>query len=853
MPKGNIVTRSRFLLPFHLAARELRAGTHGFRLFIACLILGVAAIAGIGSISAAAIAGIAANAKAILGGDMEVRLTHRDASPVELDALERYGDISHVVEMRAMAKPERADSLPVLVELKAADDAYPLYGALTLSAREPLAELLAQQPDGAYGALAHRVLLQRAELAVGDRVSVGGTRFVITGAIEREPDSTTQVFALGPRLLISQAALDATGLVQPGSLVYHSYRIRTAPQLDRLEAAKALSAAFPNAGWRIRQLEDAGQRTRDFLENTRAYLDLIGLSALLIGGLGIANAVRAHLEGKARTIAMLKCVGATSGQIAAVNLLTIAAMAAVSIVIALVIGAAAPLAFQASLARVDVDIATGIYWLPLARAAAFGALTALAFSLPSLLRARRTKPAQLFRAAAVELGTVNRGDVISVGVAGLALAVLVIATAENRVLAAGFALAAAATLAAFRGLAALIQEGAHRWQRRLPAGQNARALRFALATLGRKSAPVASIVLSIGLGLTVIIAVALIQGSILNDFSRSLPDRAPSFFFIDIQPEQVAGLQSTVMATPGASDFERVPMLRGRIVRMNDVPVEQITPPKDHEWVLRGDRGLTWSAEPPRDEEIVAGAWWPKDYKGGTLISLDQGTAEAFGLKLGDTITVNMLGREVTGRIANLRAVDWSSLSINFVMVFSPGLMESAPQTNIATVRVPVEEEGGLMNRVAAQYPNISAIRIKDALATALDLLTQVGGAIRGTALATLGAGILVLAGAVAAGREKRIYEAVLLKMLGGRRRDIALGYVWEFSLLAVVSAALAILLGIVGAWLFLTLNVEAGLVVTPGILAGILVLALALALVLGFWGSWRALGAKAAPFLRNE
>jgi putative ABC transport system permease protein len=847
------MTRSRLFLPFRLAARELRAGTHGFRLFIACLVLGVAAIAGIGSISAAAIAGIADNARALLGGDMEVRLTHRDATPPELAAIKSYGEVSHVVEMRAMAKPVRPDALPVLVELKAADQAYPLYGALTLTSPQPLEELLARQPDDAYGALAHEVLLQRAHLNVGDRLTVGNTQFVITAAITREPDATTQVFALGPRLLISQDALAATGLIQPGSLVYHSYRIKMAPGIDRYATARALDAAFPTSGWRIRQLEDAGQRTRDFLESTRAYLDLIGLSALLIGGLGIANAVRAHLESKARIIAMLKCVGATSGQIAAVNLLTIAAMAAISIAIALLIGAAMPFVFQASLARVDVDIAAGVYWQPLARAAAFGALTALAFSAPSLLRARRTKPAQLFRSAAIELGTVNRWDIVAVGAAGLALAALVVATAENKLLAASFAAAAIATLVAFRGLAALVQAAAHRGQRRLKPGSGARALRFALATLGRRSAPVASIVLSIGLGLTVLIAVTLIQGSILADFARSLPERAPSFFFIDIQPDQVAGLQSAVMATPGAHDFERVPMLRGRITRMNDVPVDKITPPKDYEWVLRGDRGLTWSAEPPPGEEVVAGQWWPKDYEGDPLISLDKGTAEAFGLKLGDTITINLLGREVTGKIANLRAVDWSSLSINFVMVFSPGLMESAPQTNIATVRVPEGEEGGVMNRVAAQYPNISAIRVKDALATALDLLAQVGTAIRGTALATLGAGILVLAGAVAAGREKRIYEAVLLKMLGGRRRDIAFGYVWEFSLLAIVSAALAILLGTFGAWLFLKLKLETTLTVAPAVLAGVLALALVLALVLGFWGSWRALGAKAAPFLRNE
>ena len=846
-------------IPLRIALRELRAGTRGFRLFIACLVLGVAAIAGIGSISAAAIAGIAANAQALLGGDLEVRLTHRAATDTELAAIRKLGQVSHVVEMRAMAKPESIagiEALPSLVELKAADDAYPLYGALKLASSDSLDALLAKQADGSYGAAAHQVLLQRAKLKIGDALTVGQVRFVITAAIEREPDATTQVFALGPRLLISQAALDATGLVQPGSLVYHSYRVKIAPGVDRIAAGAALNADFPESGWRVRQLEDAGQRTRSFLENTRSYLDLIGLSALLIGGLGIANAVRAHLESKARSIAVLKCLGASTAQIAAVNLITIGAMAVLAIIVALGIGATAPYLFQASLGGLGVDLQTGIFLPPLLRAAGFGALTAFAFALPFLLRAARTRPAQLFRAAALELGGASRRDHLHVGLAALALVALLVATSDNKLLAAAFALAAAVTLAAFRGLAAAIQSVAHRAQRRLQAAnraQHRRALRFALATLGRPSAPVASIVLSIGLGLTVLIAVALIQGSILADLGRGLPARAPSFYFIDIQPDQVAPLQSLVMETRGASDFERVPMLRGRITRINAVPVEQITPPKELEWVLRGDRGLTWSAAPAPGAKIAAGEWWPEDYRGAPLISLDQGTAEGFGLKLGDSITVNLLGREVTGKIANLRAVDWSSLSINFVMVFSPGLMESAPQTNIATVRVPAAEEGALMNRVTARFPNISAIRVKDALATALELLGQVGGAIRGTALATLGAGILVLAGAVAAGREKRIYEAVLLKMLGGRRRDIAFGYLWEFGLLALVSAALSVILGAFGAWLFLTLKVEADLEFAPALVGIVLAIALGLALLLGFWGSWQALGAKAAPYLRNE
>ena len=294
-------------------------------------------------------------------------------------------------------------------------------------------------------------------------------------------------------------------------------------------------------------------------------------------------------------------------------------------------------------------------------------------------------------------------------------------------------------------------------------------------------------------------------------------------------------------------------MLRGRIVRVNDTPSEQVNAPADIAWVLRGDRGITWSALPPQNAKIVAGEWWPADYSGDPLISLEAETARGLDLQIGDRLTVNILGRELTGRIANLREVDWAHLDINFVMVFSPGVISGAPQTHIATIRVDSAQESALVTEFAARFPNISAIRVKDAILTATRILDAVGWAVRAAAGIALIVGALVLAGAMAAGQQRRVYEAVLLKVLGGTRRDVALGYIAEFMVLAGLSALIALLIGSIGAYFFLTRVMESDWTFDLPLAAGILVISLAVALGLGFAGSWRALGARAGPYLRNE
>jgi len=842
-----------------IAWREMRGGrtggrTRGFRIFLLCLMLGVAIVAGVGSIAASIDAGLAADGKRILGGDYEFRLTYQPATQEQDLAMKAGTQLSHTIEMRAMARAaaEAAgahDASATLVEFKAVDLIYPLYGKMVLEPELPLATALKKDAAGVYGAVAEPALIQRLGLKLGDAIRLGEATFQLRATIIDEPDRGSQVFNLGPRLMISNEALPETKLIQPGSLVYHVYRVKLPAAISGPRWLARIKDQFPDVGWRIRGVEDAATGVKNFIDRTRMFLNLVGLSALLIGGLGIGNAVRVYLESRAQSLAILKSLGATRRFIFTLHMLLIARMAAIGTGLGLILGAAAPYATQSLLARFDLHLLPALYPEPLLLAAGFGLLTALAFSLPALFQAMRVKPAQLFRSVATELGEVRRRDFIPIAIVGIVLAGLAVIATGDVTLSLGFVAAVLLAFALFQLLAGGLRRLA-RWGR---AKSGNRALRFALAAIGRPRAPTASIVLSLGLGLTVLVAVMQIQGSLIDEMERSLPAKAPSFYFLDIQPNQTADFDRTLGGFPSAENLDRVPMLRGRIMKMRDVPVEQIPTPPDHAWVLRGDRGITWSATQPKGSHLVEGEWWDANYQGPPLISLDAETARAFGLKIGDSITVNLLGREITGTIHNLREIDWSSLSINFVMVFSPGIISGAPQTHIATLHVDPEQEGALIALLSKQFPNVSAVRVRDAIASAAEILRSVGAAVRAAAGVALVAGVLVLAGAMAAGQQRRIYESVLLKMLGGRRRDIAMSFLWEFALLALSAAAIALLIGSIGAWFFLNRVMETDFVFSATAAFGAVGLSLGLALVIGFASSWRALGAKAAPYLRNE
>jgi putative ABC transport system permease protein len=835
-------------LAFRLMRRELRGGLGGFRIFLACLALGVAVIAGVGSLAAGVRAGLQADARAMLGGDVELNLVLRGASTEEQHYLEASGTVAEVIGMRAMARRDD-NTKRSLIELKAVGDAYPLYGAVTLDPAQSLVDALAER-DGVWGAVAAPALLDRLGLKVGDIVRVGDARFQLRATLNHEPDAATGVFILGPRFIVAQSAIASTGLVVPGALIGYSYRVRL-PAGTSVEVWKAaLKSAFPDAGWRLRDFTNAAPTLQRLLDRVGLFLTLVGLTALLVGGVGVGNAVSGYLASRTLSIAIFKSVGAAGRLVFTVYLLQIAVLAALGIALGLVAGALAPLLIAQTLpADLPVAARFGLFPRPLAIAASAGALTTLAFALGPLARARAVPPATLFREA---IETPRRwpgiGILVAQTVTSLLLAALIIATTSDRRLAAWSVLGAATALIVFRlaaaGIIALVRAAG---RPRYPT------LRLALANLGRRGANTASVIASLGLGLTVLVALTLVQGNIAATLDKELPERAPSFFFIDIQPDEVAAFDALLAGFAGASDVERVPSLRGRLVKLNGVPVEEARVAPEAQWAVRSERGLTYSPTVPGGSHVVEGAWWPRDYQGPPLVSFDADLARGMSLSVGDTLTVNVLGRDVMARIANLRTIDWTSLRINYALVFSPGSFAGAPETHIATARVPPDREAALETAVTDRFPNISAIPVKDALQAVAQMVASVAVALQVTAAIALAAASLVLAGALAASRRRRLYEAVVLKVLGATRLDLLKAFLLEYGLMGLLAAAVAGALGTLAAYLVLTQVMRTGWVFLPGpviLSAGV---ALSLTLVLGYAGTWRALGAPAASYLRNE
>ena len=828
----------RLPLAWRLAGRELRGGIGGFRIFLACLALGVAVIAAVGSLSAAIETGLAHNARALLGGDIEFTLVHRPADPAERAFLAAAGTVSQVAQMRGMAVTSDGRNRS-LVEIKAVDRAYPLYGAVTLAPAQPLDRALAER-DGHWGAVVAPALLDRLGIKPGATIRIGDALITVRARLVHEPDGISGLIELGPRVVIAERALEATGLLVPGVLIDYSDRVRLAPGADVAATVAAARARFPDAGWRIRTFANAAPNLKQLLDRLTVFMTLAGLSALLVGGVGVGNAVGGYLAGKTETIATLKCLGASRRLVFALYLAEILALALGGIALGLGLGALAPFAVAPLLPpQLPVTPQAGVYPVPLAIAAGCGLLTTLVFALWPIGAAAEVQPARLFRARVEAVpGRASAGAIAAMGAAAVLLAVLAVASAQDRRVAAWAVAGTAAALVVFRLAGAAVVAAARR------AGRPRHAtLRLALANLYRPGAPTAGVLASLGLGLALLVAIVLVEGNVASEIDLRLPERAPSFFFIDIQPDQVAAFDALLKSLPGVIEEARVPSLRGRITRINGVPVERAKVMADARWAIRSDRGLTYAATLPSGSRVVAGSWWPQDYHGPPLVSFDAGLARGMGLGIGDTLTINVLGRELTARIASLREIDWTSLGLNFAIVLSPDALNGAPQTDIATARTAPGNEAALERAVTDRFPNVSAISVKDALASLESVITAVA----------LVAGGLVLGGAIAAGHRRRVYEAVVLKVLGATRGDVTRVYLIEYGLLGLTAAVLAAGVGTLAAWLVLTRVMHAPWSFLPGGVLATVVGATLFTLAAGYAGTWRALGAKAAPYLRNE
>jgi putative ABC transport system permease protein len=837
-------------LPLRFALRELRGGLRGFYVFIACIALGVMTIAGVGSVAASLGEGLAREGRTLLGGDVAFSLFQREAKPDEIAFLRSRGDVSVIATMRGMARA--GDGRLALVEIKAVDSSYPMLGDVALEPKLTMADLLAER-DGAFGAAVDSTLLARLDLKLGDRLQVGNATFQIRSVDNAEPDKLAGGLGFGPRFLVSEAALRATQLLQPGSLVRWTYRVRL---LDKDRSATRLSDdarnALPHAGWEIRTRDSASPQLERTINRFTQFLTLVGLAALLVGGVGVANAVKSHIDRRRDVVATFKAVGATGRDVFVIYLTQVIVLALIGSVLGLAIGAALPFIIVDVFGKLlPLPVVPSLHVDELALSLVYGLLTALAFGLWPLGSVHDVPVAALFREAVASRWHRPRWRYLAAMAVVIALLIAVIVgLAYDKRVASVFVASSIAVFALLRGIAGLLMQLA----RHLPRTRLTM-LRLAIANIYRPGALTPTVVMSLGLGLAVLVTITQIDGNLRRQFLAALPDRAPSFYFIDIPAGDADRFSAFLKQTAPGSTVEEVPMLRGRIVAARGVQAEDLKPSTDSEWVLQSDRGLTATGEIPKGSKIVEGKWWGPDYDGPPLISIEKKIADGLKLGIGDEIVVNVLGRDIPARIGNMRTIDWQGLGINFVLVFSPNTFKGAPHTHIATLTEAHPDAAGdaaIIKSVADAFPMVTTVRVREALETIGTVITNLVLAIRGASAITLISAMLVLGGALAAGHRHRVYDAVILKTLGATRARLLGAYGLEYLMIGLATAVFGVIAGSVAAWLIVTRLMTLSFVWQAGSAAIVVAAALFVTVGLGLLGTLLALNQKPAAVLRN-
>lgn len=837
-------------LALRIAARELRGGLRGFRVFLLCLALGVAAIAAVGSVREAIRSGLERDGALLLGGDAEMSFSYRYATETERAWMrDRAQAVSEVVDFRSMlvARPDTAAE-SALTQVKGVDARWPLYGAPVLEPAIPLAQALAGR-DGLPGALIAPALADRLGLGPGDRVRLGTQDFVITALLLSEPDDAGDGFGYGPRTLVRTEDLAGSSLLGPGTLFETKYRLALPPGADLATHEAEAQALFRGTGLRWRDARNGAPGIRQFVDRLGAFLLLVGLAGLAVGGVGVAAAVRSYLDTKTHAIATLKTLGAEHRTILAAYGAQIAALAGLGIAAGVALGALLPLLFAPLItARLPVPAVFQPYPGALAEAALYGALTAAIFTLWPLAQTERVRAAGLFRDAGGPGG--GRPRLLWLAIIG-ALAAALIGTAALLSGAAALTLWAGAGVLGALGLLMLTAVGLRALARRLA---RARALRgrivwrLALASLGGPGGEMRAVLLALGLGLSVLAAVGQIDTNLRSAIARDLPEVAPSFFVVDIQPGQIDAYRARIETDPGVSRVESAPMLRGILTRINGRPAREVA--GDH-WVLNGDRGVTYSDAPPASTRVTAGQWWPADWQGPAQVSFAAEEAGELGLRLGDEITVNILGRDITATITSFREVDFSTAGIGFILSMNPAALAGAPHSHISTIYASAAAEPAIARDLGRMFPNVTTIRVRDALERVADILGGIASAITWGAMVTLVTGAVVLIGTAATGARARVRESAILKTLGATRGQILASLALRSALLGLAAGAVALLAGALAGWAVMrfVMEVDYALALGPGlavILGGIGVVTLA---GLGF--AWGPLGVRPARVLR--
>jgi putative ABC transport system permease protein len=838
------------------AVRDLRGGFEGLRIFLACIAIGVAAIVAVNSLARSLDDGLARDGRVLLGGDAAFSLIHRELSPDERQFFAARGASSDVATTRAMARNASGDA--TLVDLKAVGDDWPSLGNAEFDPPLSVANATRTQA-GVYGAAVDDALLDRLKLKIGDVFLLGELTFAVRARVISEPDRLGTGLGFGARVLISMDALRASGLVQPGALIRWTTRVslgaQNAPASEAQVAAllAEAKAKFPDAGWEARSRKNASPDFSRNLDRFGQFLALVGLISLVVGGVGVANAAQGFIERKRASLAILKALGASGAEAVALALIEFLVVAGVGVAIGLVIGAATPFVVSGVVgAALPYPLAPSIYPSELGLGALFGFVTALAFSIAPLGRAHDLPVSALFRDLVAEDRARPRWRYALLALAaGAALAALAIFTSDSKTVALTVVVGTASGLVALCGVAWLSMALARRAPR--PPFVEAR---LALANLHRPGAPTPSVVISLGLGLAVIVTLALVEVNLRGELHPIAALGTPNFYFLDVRNSEAANFRKFLQdAAPGAR-IEEAPMMRGRIVKVGDVAAADFHAKESAQWALEGDRGVTFSDSPPEGSTIVAGRWWDKDYSGPPLLSLESDIADGLGLKIGDSLTVNVLGRNITAKIANLRKVNWRSFAINFVLVYSPGAFRGAPYSMLVSAvldkQAGAADEMALMKATTQAFPTISAIRVREALDAIEALVGKLAEAIRAASGVALATSVLTLAGALAANRRARIADAIILKVLGATRPRLMAIFLIEYAALGAGTAGFGVGAGALAAYVIVARVMGVDFQFDWALALGASLTGLLLTVALGMASAWRILGLQPAAALRS-
>lgn len=835
-------------LILRLAWQELRHGWKHFMILVACLTLGVAVMASVGSLGHMVERALNSEAQSLLGGDLEVSIRGQEATEEQRRYLETHGRVSYVATMRSMLYS--GEDTSTLVELKAIDAAYPLLGELSFN--EPISRT---QVFADNGIAVDEILLSQLGLQLGDTVRLGDASYTIRATIKREPDRVVQLFSFGPRVMLSHEAMAESGLINTFSLINHRYRI-VVPQgtqageiyEDALE--EKLDARFPDVSWQVSSGTDGNRSVQRFIDQLLSFLTLSGLATFLIAGIGIGSSTRSYLEKKLPTMAVFKVLGARYRDVLLVYVTVLGILALIGGMIGVAIAMAAIYSLV-PLAESILPVLEGkaaVSPLPIALSLWYGLVITYLFSLPALLSALKIRPSLLFRSkGGLLLFRLDKAVWLVMGGLTALLSATLVLTAQDPLFMLGALGMMVLCFALFGGCTLVVRRIARRVRVKQPW------LRLAVGNLHRPGSTSGTVIYAIGISLTVLIALTLTEANFQERIRQVVEEDAPSLFMLDIQPHQEDGLSDLLHRYADADNIMLYPMVRGQISKINGEPVDADSVDDDIRWAVRGDRGLSYSATPPENAELVLGEWWPEDYDGPPLMSVDERFISGMDLSLGDSITLNILGEDITAQVANARDIDYSTFQINFAMMLSPGVIDDFPRTSLSTVYLDAEAENELVRRIARDFPGVTVIRTREVVELVRSVIGHVATALRLTVAVSLIAGLMVLTSALSATLEQRMYDTAVLKVLGARQRDILKSCTAEWMLLALVTALIAGIIGTISSWLIVERFRAQDFAPMPQVTLVTILLCIAVIWITGFIGNRRLFHLRPAGLLRND